>query len=76
MHENKQSESKILPQQQVIVRYHKTWLVHNNEYKIYHMCQNRVRNPQWQVCTSLKSFLKKISWMLGFYQNPIYFNMN
>ena len=37
MYENKQSESKIVPWQQIIVRYHEMRLVHNNEYKIYRM---------------------------------------
>ena len=37
------------------------------------MSQNKVRSPQWQLCTSFKSFLKKISWMLGLNQSPIYF---
>ena len=34
---NKQSESEIVPWQQVTVRYHEMELVHNNEYKIYRM---------------------------------------
>ena len=37
MYENKQSESEIIPWQQVIVHYHEMRLVHNNEYKIYCM---------------------------------------
>ena len=37
MYENKQSESEIIPWQQVIVHYHEMRLVHNNEYKIYHV---------------------------------------
>ena len=68
---NKWSRSSNTPYQQIIKRYHKIELVHNDKCKISHTKPIKIK--QYQSCNSLELFLKEMLWILDHHQNPIYF---